>query len=106
MNIEQEIEKRAKELIKARRKLFIIKFISKSNSSICQECEDFGVPNLPFTHGERDMNWKGMTYYTNGCGFCFSFVVCVQFCRVNSISSLCINSIERPFSLVSIPLLA
>ena len=41
MNIEQEIEKKAKELIKARRKLFIIKFISKSNSSICQECEDF-----------------------------------------------------------------
>jgi hypothetical protein len=44
MNIEQEIEKRAKELIRARRKLFIIKFISESNSSICSECEDFGVP--------------------------------------------------------------
>jgi len=48
MNLEQKIEKRAEELIKARRRLFIINFISKSNSSICQECEDFGVPRSTF----------------------------------------------------------
>jgi len=48
MNIEQEIEKRAKELIKARRRIFIIKFISKSNNSIRKECEDFGAPRSTF----------------------------------------------------------
>ena len=59
MNIEQEIEKRAKELIKARRKLFIIKFISKSNSSICQECEDFGVPKSTFYSWRKRYELEG-----------------------------------------------
>jgi transposase len=59
MNIEQEIEKKAKELIKARRKLFIIKFISKSNSSICQECEDFGVPKSTFYSWRKRYELEG-----------------------------------------------
>ena len=59
MNIEQEIEKRAKELIKARRKLFIIKFISISNSSICQECEDFGVPKSTFYSWRKRYELEG-----------------------------------------------
>ena len=59
MNIEQEIEKKAKELIKARRKLFIINFIRKSSSSICQECEDFGIPKSTFYSWRRGYELEG-----------------------------------------------
>ena len=59
MKIEQEIEKRAKEIIKARRKLFIIKLISKSNNSICQECVDFGVPKSTFYSWRKRYELEG-----------------------------------------------
>ena len=48
MNIEQEIEKKAREIIKARRRLFVIRYISKSKKSVCQECEEFGVSKSTF----------------------------------------------------------
>jgi len=48
MNLEQEIEKRAKEIIKYRRRLFIIKFINESKESVKQECEDFGLSRSTF----------------------------------------------------------
>ena len=44
MNIEQEIEKRARGIIKVKRRLFVVQSISRSRLSVKQECEEFGVP--------------------------------------------------------------
>ena len=43
MNIEKEIEKKARELNKFRRKVFILQFIGKSRKSVSQECSEFGI---------------------------------------------------------------
>jgi transposase len=49
---EKNIEKRAKELLRFRNKLFILKFISKSRMSIRAECAAFGIPRNSY------YNWK------------------------------------------------
>ena len=59
MNIEQEIKKRAKEIIKLRRRLFVIQFISKSRHSVNKNVKNLVYQDLPFIHGKRNMIWKG-----------------------------------------------
>lgn len=49
---EKNIEKRAKEILRVRSKLFILNFISKSDKSIRKECEEFGIPTNSY------YNWK------------------------------------------------
>jgi transposase-like protein len=48
MNLEHEIEKRARDIIKEKRRLFVVKCISDSKKSITQECEEFGIPRSTF----------------------------------------------------------
>ena len=48
MNIEQEIEKRAKEIIKAKRKLFLIGYLGKSKKSVRQKCKELEVSRSAF----------------------------------------------------------
>ena len=59
MNIEQEIEKRASEIIKLKRRLLVIKCISISRKVLSRNVRNLEFQDLPFTNGERDMNWKG-----------------------------------------------
>ena len=59
MNLEQEIEKRAKEIIKYRRRLFIIKFINESKESVKQECEDFGLSRSTFYQQKKKYDLEG-----------------------------------------------
>ena len=59
MNIEQEIKKRAKEIIKFRRRLFVIQFISKSRHSVKQECEEFGVSRSTFYQWKKKYDLEG-----------------------------------------------
>lgn len=49
---EQEIEKKAREILRFKRKLFILKFIEKSEKSIAQECNESGLVRSTF------YNWK------------------------------------------------
>ena len=48
MILEQTDERRAKEIVKFRRQLFLIQFVDKSKKSIKQECEEFGLPRSTF----------------------------------------------------------
>jgi len=59
MNMEQEIKKRAKEIIKFRRRLFVIQFISKSRHSVKQECEEFGVSRSTFYQWKKKYDLEG-----------------------------------------------
>jgi transposase-like protein len=56
---EEEIEKRAKEIIRFRRKLFIVKFIEKSEKSIAQECKEFGLVRTTFYNWKRKYKLEG-----------------------------------------------
>jgi len=57
--MEQEIKKRAKEIIKFRRRLFVIQFISKSRHSVKQECEEFGVSRSTFYQWKKKYDLEG-----------------------------------------------
>jgi len=51
-NLEKEIEKKARELIRYKKKLIILDYISKSRYSIEQECKEFGISKRTY------YNWK------------------------------------------------
>ncbi|MFC2115072.1 IS481 family transposase [Bacteroidota bacterium] len=59
MNIEQEIEKRANEINKVKRRLFVIKCISNSKKSVIRECEEFGVPRSSFYEWRKRYESEG-----------------------------------------------
>ena len=59
MNIEQEIKKRASEIIRVKRRLFVIKCISDSKKSVIQECEEFGVPRSSFYEWRKRYELEG-----------------------------------------------
>ena len=54
MNIEMEIEKKARELNKFKRKVFILQFISRSRKSVSQECGELAGQNQSTTDGKSD----------------------------------------------------
>jgi transposase len=54
MNLnEKNIEKKAKELLRLRNKVFILEFISKSSKSIRKECDEFGVTRTSYYNWRR-----------------------------------------------------
>lgn len=59
MNIEHEIEKRAREIIKVKRRLFVIRSISDSKKSVIQECDEFGVPRSSFYEWRKRYELEG-----------------------------------------------
>jgi transposase-like protein len=56
---EKNIEKKAKEILALRNKLFIIDFISKSKKSVRKECEEFGVTTTSYYNWLRKFNAEG-----------------------------------------------
>jgi len=59
MNIEKEIEKKARELNKFRRKIFILQFISKSRKSVSQECSEFGISKSIYSQWKKRYDLEG-----------------------------------------------
>jgi len=59
MNIEQTVERRANEIVKFTRQLFLIQFIDKSKKSIKQECEEFGIPRSTFYVWKKKYDLEG-----------------------------------------------
>ena len=44
----EKIENRAKDIIAARSKIYLLEYISKSKKSVLQECLEFGIPRSTF----------------------------------------------------------
>ena len=59
MNLEQEIEKKAKEIIRFRRKLFIIRFLERFNKNIKKELEEFGVSRSTYYSWKKKYDLEG-----------------------------------------------
>jgi len=59
MNLELEIEKRAKEIISFKRKLFIIQFIYKFNKNVTQELIEFGVSKSTYYSWKKKYDSEG-----------------------------------------------
>lgn len=59
MNLEHEIEKRAKDLIRVKRRSFIIKCINESKKSITQECKEFGIAKSTFYEWRKRYELEG-----------------------------------------------
>ena len=56
---DKNIEKKAKEIVALRNKLFILDFISKSNQSVRKECEEFGVTRNSYYNWLRRFKAEG-----------------------------------------------
>ena len=59
MNIEKEIEKKARELNWFKRKIFILQFISKSRKSVSQECIEFGISKSIYYQWKKRYELEG-----------------------------------------------
>ena len=59
MNLEQEIEKRAKEIIRFKRKLFIIQFINRFNKNVKQQLKEFGISRLTYYSWKKKYDLEG-----------------------------------------------
>ncbi len=59
MNIEQKIEKKARELIQVKNRLLIIKHISKSRHSVKFECKEYGIPRSSYYEWKKRYELEG-----------------------------------------------
>lgn len=59
MNLEQEIEKRAKEIIRFKRKLLIIQLIEKFNKNVKKELKEFGVARSTYYSWKKKYDLDG-----------------------------------------------
>lgn len=57
--IEEIIEKRAKEIIATRRKVYIVEYIKDSKKSVLQECLEFGIPRSTFYEWKKKYELEG-----------------------------------------------
>ena len=67
---DKNIEKKAKEIVALRNKLFILDFISKSNQSVRKECEEFGVTRNSYYNWpvpEVQWHWRCSLYPVLSC---------------------------------------
>ena len=55
----KKIENRAKDIIAARNKTYLLKFILKSKNSVLQECSDFGIPRSTFYEWKKKYEKDG-----------------------------------------------
>ncbi len=59
MNLEKEINKRAKEIIKFKRQLFVLQFIRESKKTVNQECKEFGIPRSTYYEWKKKYDLEG-----------------------------------------------
>lgn len=58
-SIEEEIEKRAREIVATRRKVFIIECINQSRHTVVEECSDFKIPRSTFYYWKKKYDLEG-----------------------------------------------
>ena len=55
----EKIENRAKDIIAARSKIYLLEYISKSKKSVLQECLEFGIPRSTFYEWKKKYELEG-----------------------------------------------
>ena len=55
----EKIENRAKDIIAARNKTYLLKYILKSKNSVQKECSDFGIPRSTFYEWKKKYEKEG-----------------------------------------------
>ena len=55
----EKIENRAKDIIAARNKIYLLEYISKSKKSVLQECLEFGIPRSTFYEWKKKYKLEG-----------------------------------------------
>ena len=55
----EKIENRAKDIIAARSKIYLLEYISKSKKSVLQECLEFGIPRSTFYEWKKKYELMG-----------------------------------------------
>jgi len=55
----EKIENRTKDIIAARSKTYLLKFILKSKNSVLQECSEFGIPRSTFYEWKKKYEKDG-----------------------------------------------